>query len=369
VSVAATVRPARRYAILAPGLFASRSAKTAHGVIAYGRDEIAAVIDPVHAGKPVRDVVPYLASDAPVVATLDDAYAHHPTALLVGVAPPGGALPRAWHATIARALETGLDVVSGLHERLGDDAAFVAAARRGNASVWDVRTPPPPRLFTGAANDVRARVVLTVGSDCAVGKMTASLELTRAALAAGARARFVATGQTGIMISGSGTAIDRVIADFASGAAEELVLSHAAEPLGDGGAPDVLFVEGQGGINHPAFAPVTLALLYGTCPDALVLVHLATRTHVEEYGTPLLPLADLVRTYEALCATVKPAPVVGIALNTLGLDDLAARASIARARAETGLPCDDMVRFGPDALWTAIAPAIATKTRPLRGPS
>ena len=355
----------RRYAILAPGLFATRSAKTAHGVIAYGRDEVVCVIDADHAGARVRDVVAYLASDVPIVATFEEAFALAPTALLVGVAPPGGALPPAWHATIVRALESGLEVVSGLHQIFADDPAFRDAARRGNAQIWDVRVPPPPRLFTGAGNDVAPRVVLTVGSDCAVGKMTASLELARAAVAAGRRARFIATGQTGIMIAGNGTAIDRVIADFASGAAEELVLDGAqSDATGD--APELLFIEGQGGINHPAFAPVTLALLYGACPDALVLVHLATRTRVDDYGTPLLSLPALVGTYEALCASVKPAKVVGIALNTLGLDDTGARAAIAEATARTQLPCDDVVRFGPHALYAAIAPGIARKTRALR---
>ncbi|GAC1560962.1 MAG: DUF1611 domain-containing protein [Vulcanimicrobiaceae bacterium] len=353
----------RRYAILAPDLFASRSAKTAHGVIAYGRDEVACVIDPAHAGRRVRDAVPYLDSDAPIVASLDDALACAPTALLVGVAPPGGALPPAWRAPIVATLEGGLEVVSGLHHLFAADAEFAAAARRGGASIWDVRTPPAPRLFSGEANHVAPRVILTVGSDCAVGKMTASLELTRAAGAAGARARFVATGQTGIMIAGSGTAIDRVIADFASGAAEELVLAHASRDDARGeAAPDLLFVEGQGGINHAAFAPVTLALLYGACPDALVLVHLATRTHVDGVGTPLLSLSALVRTYEALCASVKPAAVAGIALNTHGLDDPSARAAIAAATTETGLPCDDVVRFGPERLFTAIRPALAHKT-------
>ncbi len=349
----------RRYAILAPGLFASRAAKTAHGVIAYSGDATVAVVDPDHAGTRVRDAVPYLQHDAPVVATLDDALAYEPNALLVGVAPPGGALPSTWRASILRALEARLEVVSGLHQFLADDPEFAAAARRSGAQLRDVRTPPPPRLFTGEAYDIAARVVLTVGSDCAVGKMTASLELVRAARDRGERARFVATGQTGIMIAGSGTAIDRVIADFASGATEELVLANAPQA-------DLLFMEGQGGINHPAFAPVTLALLYGSAPDALILVHLATRTHVEDFGTPLLSLPRLVETYESLVATVKPAKVAGIALNTHGLSDDAARRAIERATQETGLPCDDVVRHGPHGLYDAIAPALACKTRPLR---
>ncbi len=352
-------RDTRRYAILAPGLFASRSAKTAHGVIAYAHDVTVAVIDPSHAAQRVRDVVPYLSSDAPIVATLDDALAYGPTALLLGVAPAGGALPGDWRGTIVRALEAGLELVSGLHEVLGDDPEFAAASRRGGARIWDVRVPPPPRLFRGAANGVAARVVLFVGSDCAVGKMTAALELNRAARERNVRATFVATGQTGILIAGGGIAIDRVIADFASGAAESLVTENAPDA-------DLLFVEGQGGINHPAFAAVTLALLYGCAPDALILVHIATRTHIEDLAVPILPLRKLIELYEALCASVKPAKVCGVALNTYGLDDTYARSAIDDARAETGLPCDDVVRFGPHAFYDAIAPALAEKATPLR---
>lgn len=350
---------ARRYAVLAPGLFATRSAKTAHGVIAYSADATVAVIDPDRAGRTVREAVPYLTSDAPIVATLAEALRFEPTALLVGVAPPGGALPAAWRASILEALRAGLEIVSGLHHVLGEDEQFARAADASGASILDVRIPPAPRLFTGAAYDVRAHVALFVGSDCAVGKMTAALELTRAARDRGARARFVATGQTGIMIAGRGTAIDRVIADFASGAAEELVLDGARDA-------DILFVEGQGGINHPAFAPVTLALLYGCAPDSLILVHLASRTHIDDFATPLLSLPGLVSLYEAICATVKRAPVCGIALNTHGLDADAARTALEAARAATGLPCDDVVRNGPHALYDAIAPALGTKTSPLK---
>jgi uncharacterized NAD-dependent epimerase/dehydratase family protein len=349
----------RRYAILAPKLFATRSAKTAHGVIAYSRDETVVVIDPDHAGRTVREAVPYLASGAPIVASLEEALRYEPTALLVGVAPPGGALPPSWRATIAAALRAHLEIVSGLHQMLGEDPEFATAASDGGARIWDVRIPPPPRLFSGAAYDVAARVVLFVGSDCAVGKMTAALELERAARERGVRAGFVATGQTGIMIAGRGPAIDRVIADFASGAAEELVIDADSDA-------DLVFVEGQGGINHPAFAPVTLALLYGSAPDALILTHLATRTHIEDFATPLLSLPRLVEIYEGLCGTVKPARVCGIALNTHGLSDVQARRAIARARDETGLPCEDVVRNGALGFYDALAPALAKKTRPLR---
>ncbi len=350
---------ARRYVALAAGAFASRSAKTAHGAIAYATDPTVAVIDPDHAGLRVRDVVPYLDSDAPIVADLADALPLHPTSLLVGVAPTGGALPAEWRRWIVAALDAGLEVVSGLHDELARDPEFARAAARGGTTIWDVRTPPAVPLFSGRAYAVPARVVLTVGSDCAVGKMTASLELARAARERGVRARFVATGQTGIVIAGSGIAIDRVVSDFAPGAAEQLVVDNAP-------GADVLFVEGQGAINHPAYAPVSLALLFGAAPDALVLVHRAGRTAIEDFDTPILPYRTLIRTYEALCAGVKPARVVGIALNTIELDEAHALQAIESARAQTGLPCDDVVRFGPHALYDTIAPGIAEKTEPLR---
>ena len=270
-------------------------------------------------------------------------------------------MPSAWRSTIVAALDAGLEVVSGLHQILGEDVEFAAAAARGRARIWDVRLPPEVPLFSGLAYGVEARVVLLVGTDCAVGKMTAALELTRAALIHGESARFVATGQTGIMIAGSGIAVDRVIADFATGAAEQLVIEHAP-------GADLLFIEGQGGINNPAYAPVTLALLFGAAPDALVLVHRPSRLAVDDLGTPLLSYRAAIGTYEALCATVKPAKVAGIALNTSDLDDASARAEIARAQTETGLPVDDVVRFGPDALYKAIAPGFASKRRPLAEP-
>jgi len=348
----------RRYAILASGLFTTRSAKTAHGVIAYGRDAVVAVIDPALAGQTVRDAVPYLASSAPIVADVASALSFAPTSLLVGVAPPGGALPPDWRSAILAALGAGLEVVSGLHDELSADPEFRVAAASSGARIWDVRTPPVVPLFSGRAYAVAPRVVLTVGSDCAVGKMTASLELTRAARERGVRARFVATGQTGIMIAGSGIAVDRVISDFAPGAAEQLVVDNAPQA-------DLLFVEGQGSINHPAYAPVTLALLFGAAPDALILVHLSTRSEIEDFHTPILSYGALIRTYEALCATVKPAEVVGIALNTFGLDETGALHAIEAAREETHLPVDDVVRFGPQALFDAIAPSLEEKTLPL----
>jgi uncharacterized NAD-dependent epimerase/dehydratase family protein len=359
-----TVRKAsRKYAILAHGAFSNQHrAKTAHGVIAFGSDPCVVVIDRECAGRSVHDVVPHLSSQAPIVASLAEALALGPTSLLIGIAPPGGILPIEWRSEIVGALEAGLEVVNGLHMTLADDEVCAAAATRGCSSIWDVRTPPPNiPLFSGAAWNTDAQVLLTVGSDCSVGKMTVSLELVRAARDSSVNAGFVPTGQTGIIIAGWGIAIDRVISDFTAGATEQLVLNGAKDH-------DLLIVEGQGSITHPAYASVTMGLLYGAAPDAMLLVHDVARTETDGYGTPLLSFRHLIRLYEDLCATVKPAKVIGVALNTSSLSDLDAARAIESAAIQTGLPCDDVVRNGPQGLWAAIAPLLkaAGKTSVLK---
>ncbi|HET7815870.1 MAG TPA: DUF1611 domain-containing protein [Candidatus Baltobacteraceae bacterium] len=347
----------RRYLILASDLFAE-NAKTAHGVIAYGQDETVAVVDPSCAGKSVRDVVPYLQSGAPIVASVREGLQYRPTSLLIGMAPKGGKLPEPLRREILDAIGAGLEIVSGLHDMLGEDAEFAEAATRSGAAIWDVRKPPETPIFSGAAYDVKQPIVLAVGNDCAVGKMTVMLELAKAAARQGTRAEFVPTGQTGIMIAGWGIAVDRVISDFAPGACEQLVLEAASRN------PDCILVEGQGSINHPAYAPVTLSLLFGSTPDALLLVVDPARTSIESYKTPILQYERLIEVYESTCALLKPASVIGIALNTRRLTEEQARAAIVEARDRTGLPADDVVRFGPDNLWSAIAPALH-KRQPL----
>ncbi|HZY98701.1 MAG TPA: DUF1611 domain-containing protein [Candidatus Baltobacteraceae bacterium] len=345
----------RRYAVLAPGRFAG-DAKTAHGVIAYGADDVVAVIDPEFSGSTVADVLPHLRSKAPIVTTVDQALAYDPTSLLIGTAPKGGALPQEWRDAVIDAIDAKLEIVSGLHDMLGEDQEFAAAAARAGVEIWDVRKPPDTPIFSGAVYDVAAPILLMVGNDCAVGKMTVALELVRAAEAKGAKARFVPTGQTGIMIAGWGISIDRVIADFAPGATEQLVLYAAHE------GADLIVVEGQGSINHPAYAPVTLALMTGSAPDGLVLVCDPTRSHIESYETPTLGYRELIDIHETLLATIKPAKVIGVALNTRGLSDDDARQQIERARRESGLPAEDVVRFGPDRFYSEIAPRIEKRS-------
>lgn len=344
----------RTWAILADGWLATRNAKTAHGVIRYGRDPIAAIIDAENAGKDLVEVMPELARSIPIVASLPEAAERGAASLLLGVATPGGWIPDHWRPWLFEALERGWEIANGLHRFLRDDDELVAAAEKGGGRLWDVREPPSDLpLCSGRSIDAPQRIVGTVGSDCAVGKMTVSLELVEAAARAKVKAEFIATGQTGILIAGWGIAVDRVISDFVSGASEKLVLD--ADP-----GSEVLLIEGQGGLWHPAYSGVTLGLLHGTAPEVLVLVHQAGRTHIEEPPfTELPPLDHMVRTYEDIASVVRPSKVACVAVNCRGLDDRQAAAAVAEVEDQTGLPAADVWREGgPDRLWSAVADAL-----------
>jgi uncharacterized NAD-dependent epimerase/dehydratase family protein len=342
-------------ALFTDDLFHDPHAKTAHGVLRYATREIAAVIDTRHAGRLANEVVPYADRPVPIVGTVAEAVALGATTMLIGVAPSGGKLGPRWRAVVGEAIDAGLDVEAGLHTVLGDDPDLARAADARGVTLRDLRASPPDLdvPLGPARRDPRLRVVHTVGSDCAIGKMSVVLELDRAARGRGERSVFVATGQTGIAISGWGIAVDHVISDYTAGAAERLVREGA-----DRG--DLLFVEGQGSLLHPAYSGVTLGLLHGSLPDVLVLAHQAGRTAIDGYDEVVLPpLPAVVELYERACAPVRPARVAAIALNTVRLDEAAARAAIAAAEAATGLVADDAVRFGPERLLDAVLAATA----------
>ncbi|CAN5142760.1 DUF1611 domain-containing protein [soil metagenome] len=345
-----TVARRRRYAILAEGSFGELPSKTAIGVIRYGRDTVVAVLDSTRAG---RNASEWLgpAVDIPIVASLGEALAHRPDALLIGIAPPGGRLPPDWKRVIMAAIEAGLDIVAGLHEFIGDDEDLAAAARQRGTEIIDHRRPPARMdVAQGRQHSANKRVVLTVGSDCAIGKMTVALELRRSALAQGLAAVFVPTGQTGMMIDGWGVAVDRLVSDFVQGTVEWLV--EEGERMGDW-----VFVEGQGSIDHPAYSSVTLGLVHGARPHAMVLVHEPGRRFHhgwEAAESRIKPLSDLVGAYENVAALVAPSRVAAIALNTAALAEGDSRRVLAETEAETGLVADDPVRFGAERLLDAL---------------
>ncbi len=343
----------RRLVILAEGQLTYHDAKTALGVIRYGPDPVLALVDSANAGRNVGEWIG-AEHDVPIVATLDEALALGPTALVIGIAPTGGALPESWRSSILAAIAAGLNIHSGLHTFLGDDPEIAAAAAAFGVSITDYRRPPERRQTAlGRRHRAGSRVILTVGTDCAVGKMSVALELLRAARESGDDAVFVPTGQTGMMIAGWGVAVDRVISDFLNGTVETLV--EEGEDRGDW-----LLVEGQGSIDHPAYSAVTVGLIHGATPHAMILVHepgLADHDfeHVPDRTFPLAPLPGFIAAHEALAGLVAPSKVVAVALNTSLIPDPdEARRVIAATEAETGLPCDDPFRFGPERLWPRI---------------
>jgi len=332
----------RRYVVLAEGRF--RGAKTAHGVLRYGGDDVVAVLDSTLAGQSVRGAMPGLlpdpGRDAPIVGTLGEALASSPTSILVGVAPAGGRLPGEWMETLRGAAEAGLEIVGGLHQRLAPEFP--------GARVWDVREPPAePPIFSGEGFGVASKVALTVGTDAAIGKMTATLEIERAAREAGVGAGFVPTGQTGVIDAGWGVCVDAVVSDFVAGVSEGLVLRAAKS------SPNLILVEGQGALSHPAYSGVTLGLLHGSCPDCLVLC-VSPEEGPGYAGVPRPSSAHAARLYEEVAALVKPAPVVAVSANTKGLDDKDARIFIEKVADETGLPTADPFRCSAEPILEAV---------------
>ena len=320
--------------------------KTARGVMRYAPEDVVALLDSQSAAESVEGF--------PLVRTVEQAMAYEPTTALVGVATQGGRFPPAWRELLEDCLRAGLDLESGLHEFVSNDPELVALAGEHGAELRDLRKPPPGLDVPSGANLTHgATTILTVGSDCAIGKMSVSLELDREAKRRGIRSEFVPTGQTGIAIAGWGIAVDAVVADFIAGAAEQLVL----EGVERGGK--LLLVEGQGSLLHPAYSGVTLGLMHGSAPHGYVLCHMAGSDVVDgDERFPIPPLTDLVALHEQLSLLPRSAKVYCIALNTRLLEDAAARAAIAEAEAETGLPADDPVRYGASKLVDALEPTL-----------
>ena len=347
----------RRLVILTEG-YGIDDAKTATGVIRYGSDDIVAVLDSTMVGRNVSESLP--GHDIPFVGRLSDALDRPvgPDGLLLGIAPTGGKLPPAWRSIILEAIDAGLDIHSGLHQFLAEDPEFAGAAARTGSRLIDYRRPPDRMETTlGRRHLPGKRVILTVGTDSAIGKMSVALELVAAGRRDGASAVMVPTGQTGMMIEGWGAAVDRLISDFTNGTVEWLV--EQGEARGDW-----VFIEGQGSIDHPAYSAVTMGLIHGGTPHAMVLVHkpgVAEHDfdHLPDVSFPIAPLVPFIEMHERIAELIAPSKVVAIALNTsLYASDDEARALVAAIRKETGLPTDDIVRFGADGLWSAIRDAV-----------
>jgi uncharacterized NAD-dependent epimerase/dehydratase family protein len=327
----------QRVVVLAHEKFPDR-AKTATGVLKYADYDVVAVLDRDKPGTSTADHRRDL-PDVPIVASMDEA--PDADALLVGIAPIGGGFDETWRDDVRTALEQGCDVIAGLHYFLNEDEEFAALAAEHGCEINDVRKPHDGiGVAEGTAADVDADVVLTVGTDCSVGKMTATLELVEAAREQGIDAEFIPTGQTGIMIAGWGNPVDRVVSDFTAGSVEEMILEKGDEH-------DVLFVEGQGSIVHPAYSAVTCGILHGAMADKLILCHESTREAIHGYESFALPsLSEYVSLYENLASPVHEAEIVAGALNTSNVeDDEEAVAAVESFSDELGVVAVDPVRF------------------------
>ena len=339
----------KRYLILAEAKSGDpHYGKTARGVLRYSPHPTVAILDSTRAGETEGGI--------PVVGSVNDALCFNPTTALVGVATQGGRFPPAWRELLRSCVAKGLDVENGLHEFMTDDPELTELAARHGVELRDLRKPPAGlNVPTGENLDLGAQVVLTVGSDCAIGKMTVSLELDLEARERGLQSVFVPTGQTGIAIAGWGISVDAVVSDFLAGAAERLVVEGAGEG-------DLLWVEGQGALLHPAYSGVTLGLMHGSAPHAYVLCHQTGSTAIEGFPDhPIPPLSELVELHERASLPARPARVACIALNTRAGGEDEARAAVAAAEEETGLPTDDPVRFGAAKLLDAVVASLGLR--------
>lgn len=334
----------RRLLILTEGHTNPHTAKTASCLIRYCRDEVVALLDSTQRGKTTQDLLG-VGAELPVVGSL--AEVPQARTLLLGIAPPGGKIPPSWRALILEAISRGMDVVGGLHDFLSEDPEFVEAARKHGVTLTDVRKNDEKDIARQQGIRDDCLRILTVGHDCSVGKMVASVELTAGLRRAGHDAKFLATGQTGIMVEGDGCPIDRVISDFVSGAVEKMVQKNQHH--------EILLIEGQGSLVHPSYSGVTLGLLHGAMPHAMILCYEVGRetvTGLEHLRIP--PLARIKELNETMASVFQPCPVIGIAMNSRRVDECSAETEREQVRAEFGLPVCDVIRHGPEELVAAI---------------
>lgn len=339
--------PTQPIALFAEATTGSLNAKMAEGILRYGSNPVVAVIDSTQAGKRVRDLCA-LDSDVPLVATLAEAQALGAQVLVLGTAPSGGRLPKAWQGVLDQAIAGGMSLVNGMHDRL--QPMFADQLREGQW-VWDLRVPQgdaPPIGMARAAALPNTRVLM-VGTDMAIGKMTAGLELTRSLQAMGRDAAFLATGQTGIAITGRGIPLDAIRVDHAGGAVERMVM--------DASNHEIVVIEGQGSLLHPG-STATLPLMRGSACTHMILCHRAGMNTLDELDSVRIPpLRDVIALNEAVAhaaGALTPARVIAIALNTVRLTQAEAEAALKTVEDDTGLPAADPVRQGAEKLARAV---------------
>ncbi len=354
----------RRLAVITEGTRDIYRNKTALGLLRFRPEDVVCVIDSAHAGTDLSHL-PGIDAKIPVVGSIHDAIALGIEWLVIGVNTPGGFLPDTIRPHVYDAIRNRIGVISGLHESVNGDPNLVSLSARYAVELVNLRATPDDRLVsTGKARETKAFRLLTVGTDANIGKTTVALTIERhlnRTKAYKTKARFVSTSQDGILITGRGVAVDRMISDFAGGMVEELVLEE------DRRGADVLVIEGQNSILSPCYSGTSISLVHGSCPDAMVLCHNPRRTLLRHTDAPVPPLTTYIDLYERVLAHVHPGKVVAIALNTLELTPEEAAEALAKAAAETGLPVADVIREGDAGcrrIVAAVLQARQAKPRP-----
>lgn len=331
-----------RVAILLHEGIAGKHGKTGLAFLRYSDTQIVAAIDYQCVGKSLVELT-QIPQNIPIVAGVRDALPYNPDVLLIGIAPSGGQLPESWYEEIKIAVKAGLSIVNGLHAPL----ALKFKDLQPGQWIWDIRQEPSGLgIGKGAARSLFCQRILSVGTDMAVGKMSATLEVYRSAKLQGINCQFLATGQGGIAIAGSGIPLDAIRVDFAAGAVEQITLDLGKDC-------DLLLIEGQGSLLHPG-STATLPLIRGSQPTGFILVHRVGQNHIRDLpDVPIPPLPEVISLYETVAragGSFNAAKVKAIALNTFGLDIHEAKNVIESTQNLTGLPCTDVVRFGGNLL-------------------
>ena len=334
----------RKMILLTDGYYDRHAAKTAICVVRYRPEEVTAVLDRDLVGKTCGQVMG-AGGEIPIIGSL--AEAPEANTLMIGIAPPGGKIPKPWRPIVLEAIARKLTVVSGLHEFLKDDGEFAAAADEHGVKLVDLRDNDQRDVASGRPYREDCLRIHTVANDCSCGKMVTSVELAQGLSRAGMDTAFVATGQTGIVVAGDGIPVDRVIADFVSGAAEKLVCSNEHH--------EVIVIEGQGSLYHPRYSGVTFGLLHGVRPQGLIYCYEMGRKAIDDMKHVTFPPHEKVIEFYETCANVMhPCRVIGVAVNGQHFGDDEVAAECDRLGRQLGLPTCDVIRHGPDRLVEAV---------------
>lgn len=333
----------RKIVALTEGYSNPTSAKTARNIIHYCPGEVVALFDRYNIGKTSLDLLGV--GDVPVIGSLENV--KDADTLVMAVALPGGKLPKSFKEVIFEAITKKMNIISCGHEFINNDPDLVSAAKLAGVSLKDVRKNNEHDVAQRKGIRKDCLRILTVGNDCSLGKMVTSLELARALQKEGHNAKFVATGQTGILIEGDGIPIDAVVGDYINGAAEKLVLQNQHH--------EILIIEGQGSIVHPRYSSVTLGLLHGSMPQGMIMCYEVGREFIHNMSAiKIPPMETVIKLFEETASVMFPCKVIGFALNSKNVSELEAEKERNRIKQQFGLPACDVVRHGPDELIEAI---------------